>query len=430
MTCGHKVYGPLVATTMILYALQLSFQLADLPEHPYPYVVQTRQMALVTALTVLLIQVMQLSKCHKRHLMFARLAMWLMLINTIVRWGYKLRTSQEENLRGIVSRWDSMSVFLGAAFFITESYFFVTPDDTFFQYVFFCLAMFAGIPLFLAIPYWVRETTSFDTTSLVQSALWCLEAYGQTTTAKADVLIKHLGNGDVVIAFNGTREENLNQDMKLNIKVKGSTYPLGWLSPDLIELTRGIEPNVHAGYLEAFTYVRERCHDAIRDKTTLPPGAVDGYLLKKAPPKYPSRIIITGHSLGGGLAVLAALSLSASLPPSERWRIRVHTFGAPSVGDALFVNLYSACVADSTRVAHPYDPIPRAFSSQFVHVPRMYHVTSDIIDSREAHKIVNYIKALENESAAFVSSTKPVAGTLLAGGLVLGAKAVYNTLFV
>jgi hypothetical protein len=356
--------------------------------------------------------------------------MWLMIINTTVRWGYRLRTSPEENLRGIMSRWDSMSVFLSSAFFITESYFFATPDDTFFQYVFFSLAMFAGIPLFLAIPYWIRGRPSFDTTSLIQSARWCLEAYGQTTGAKADVLIKYLENGEVVIAFNGTREDKLGEDMRLNAKVKGATYPTEWLSQDMVELVRGKEPNVHAGYLEAFAYVRERCHDAIRDKTTLPPGALEGYLLGTFRPKYPSRIVITGHSLGGGLAVLAALSLSASVPPSERWRIQVHTFGAPSVGDALFVQLYSTCVTNSTRVAHPYDPVPRAFSSQFVHVPRMYHITSDTIEPREAHKITNYIDALQNESAVLMSSTKPVAGTLLAGGLVLGAKAVYNTLFV
>lgn len=47
------------------------------------------------------------------------------------------------------------------------------------------------------------------------------------------------------------------------------------------------------------------------------------------------RIWLTGHSLGGALATLAARRLPASLKPYA-----VHTFGQPRVGDAVFARKY------------------------------------------------------------------------------------------
>lgn len=46
------------------------------------------------------------------------------------------------------------------------------------------------------------------------------------------------------------------------------------------------------------------------------------------------RLVLTGHSLGGGVAVLAALRLLAELPPSLHDTVRVIGFATPPVGNA------------------------------------------------------------------------------------------------
>lgn len=71
---------------------------------------------------------------------------------------------------------------------------------------------------------------------------------------------------------------------------------------------------------------------------------------------YPSTpLYITGHSLGGSLAVLAAahLEYNVSLPVTG-----VYTFGEPRVGNAAFRSFYNQGVHVSWRVTHHKDPVP------------------------------------------------------------------------
>ena len=70
---------------------------------------------------------------------------------------------------------------------------------------------------------------------------------------------------------------------------------------------------------------------------------------------YPSySFVVTGHSLGGALASLAAVSLvhQKVLPSS---RLSLYTFGEPRVGDKEFVYNFNRLVNNSWRVVHSRD---------------------------------------------------------------------------
>jgi triacylglycerol lipase len=67
-------------------------------------------------------------------------------------------------------------------------------------------------------------------------------------------------------------------------------------------------------------------------------------------------IWITGHSLGGALAHLAALTLTTQHQPIQG----IYTFGAPRVGDEAFATRYNAMLHSKTlRLVNHQDMVPR-----------------------------------------------------------------------
>ena len=67
------------------------------------------------------------------------------------------------------------------------------------------------------------------------------------------------------------------------------------------------------------------------------------------------KIYITGHSLGGALAILAALELNYQKLKPEL----VVTFGQPRVGNAAFAACYNELLGDRTiHVINAADPVP------------------------------------------------------------------------
>jgi len=76
-------------------------------------------------------------------------------------------------------------------------------------------------------------------------------------------------------------------------------------------------------------------------------------LLDRLPEGKP--LFITGHSLGGALAALAALDIAAN---RKNARPLVYTYGAPRVGDPKFVRAYNRSVPVSFRVQNEFDVVP------------------------------------------------------------------------
>merc|ERR1712224_789396 len=69
----------------------------------------------------------------------------------------------------------------------------------------------------------------------------------------------------------------------------------------------------------------------------------------------PVLALVTGHSLGGALATLAAYDFTVFLG----YTTRSVTFGCPRVGDADFVIAYGTAVPETARFVNKLDPICR-----------------------------------------------------------------------
>jgi pimeloyl-ACP methyl ester carboxylesterase len=158
---------------------------------------------------------------------------------------------------------------------------------------------------------------------------------------------------------------------------------------------------VHAGFLDSWRELRGDTFAALADIA----NARFSRKGKNKDARLP--VVVTGHSLGGALATLAAFELAASgyetsrtsgstsvsprnvdgvekgetpppppPPPRERAFVAgVRTFGSPRVGDILFAAAYRAVLGDRTwRVTHAHDVVP----SVPVRMMGFHHVPTEV----------------------------------------------------
>ncbi|MBI3435693.1 MAG: lipase family protein [Proteobacteria bacterium] len=98
------------------------------------------------------------------------------------------------------------------------------------------------------------------------------------------------------------------------------------------------------------------------------PNTVPAANAASAPP-----IFVTGHSLGGALAVLTAEKIDQQFPGAVR---AVYTYGMPRAGNAAFASAYNQALGARTlRLAHGDDVVPTVAPSMlgFHHVGRYLH---------------------------------------------------------
>ena len=107
----------------------------------------------------------------------------------------------------------------------------------------------------------------------------------------------------------------------------------------LVEEANGDRCEVHAGFLDAYESIVNALSDRLR-----------AIVVGDRP------VFITGHSLGGALAVLCALELK-----HQKFNIaQVYTFGQPRVGNAAFARLCDWTLAGNYfRVVYQEDIVPR-----------------------------------------------------------------------
>ncbi len=118
---------------------------------------------------------------------------------------------------------------------------------------------------------------------------------------------------------------------------------------------------VHRGFYHTYLELREQVL-----------AAVDGHL--EAHPTAAATIHVTGHSMGGALAVFASLELvhTLGLRPTK-----LYTFGQPRIGNDAFRTFVQGSLAAAScahfRVTHHRDPIPHLPPQQplgFRHEPQ------------------------------------------------------------
>jgi pimeloyl-ACP methyl ester carboxylesterase len=149
---------------------------------------------------------------------------------------------------------------------------------------------------------------------VARAAAWSAAAYQHSTFGQGAChgLVSRDG-GQVVLAFRGT------------------TDATDWLA-DLSFVPKWTDMGyVHAGFFDALWDVWP---------------AVLGQLIRA----NTDRVLITGHSLGGALACLAARLLH-----ERNWPVKCVTFGQPRVGDQHYTSTYPAPLL---RVVNEGDPVP------------------------------------------------------------------------
>lgn len=127
----------------------------------------------------------------------------------------------------------------------------------------------------------------------------------------------------IIVSFRGTKSDT---DWVADALVTQKPYPFTANSG-----------NVHNGFLSIY----ESCRDTIMDTLS----QLSSY----------KTLLITGHSLGGALAVLHMLDARVNISFSH---YELYNFGAPKVGDRAFCNYYKIQVANSFRLVNLFDIVP------------------------------------------------------------------------
>jgi triacylglycerol lipase len=115
---------------------------------------------------------------------------------------------------------------------------------------------------------------------------------------------------------------------------------------------------VHAGFQDVYELVRK---SIAANLTTAAAGC--------------DQILITGHSLGGALAALAAPDLFRNMPPNTI-EPRLITFAAPRVGLPDFVAAFNAAIESCFRVVNFLDIVPYVPPTPYAHVGAQITVDS------------------------------------------------------
>ncbi|KAJ7764326.1 alpha/beta-hydrolase [Mycena metata] len=138
---------------------------------------------------------------------------------------------------------------------------------------------------------------------------------------------------EIVVAFRGTfslRETLIDTQVEL----------VPFISPGLPELPN---VNVHRGFLGAYNDVALEILSTVKAQLA----------------QFPHyRLLLTGHSLGGAIAALAAVSLKNASPHAV---ISLYTFGQPRAGNPAFATYVEDMIDASNifRTIHTVDGIPR-----------------------------------------------------------------------
>lgn len=139
-------------------------------------------------------------------------------------------------------------------------------------------------------------------------------------TPLVHAIVSPLEGGGTILAFRGTQE------------------PRDFITDAQCWMDYLVESQdwVHHGFATAFRSMRDELLDFVISKPAEP-------------------IFVTGHSLGGALAMLAANYLRHNLRVGA-----VYTFGGPRVGDATWAMCYDAALGDRTfRFVNEEDIVPR-----------------------------------------------------------------------
>jgi HPt (histidine-containing phosphotransfer) domain-containing protein len=140
---------------------------------------------------------------------------------------------------------------------------------------------------------------------------------------------------------------------KLMIAFRGSESTADWVANANVHGERwpykggNSRTQVHKGFLGQYASQRQNLIDRVKQYLN---GQVKGF------PKI-SNLIVTGHSLGGALATLAAYDLQTTFPKAE---VDMYNFGAPPVSThgSNFADQFSRTIKHTANYIWQKDPVP------------------------------------------------------------------------
>jgi hypothetical protein len=156
--------------------------------------------------------------------------------------------------------------------------------------------------------------------------------------------------------------DNANGKRAINVVWRGTDNWIGWVADgkfDQTALPWG-GGHVHQGFLDAFVNVSAEMRSVVKRAVAFCPSC---------------DVAVSGHSLGGALAVLAATDLALRFADRD---VSLWTFGGPRVGDPTFVKWFVnlAASANMTVQRHvwetdlvPHVPALSWLGTQYAHVP-------------------------------------------------------------
>ncbi len=155
-------------------------------------------------------------------------------------------------------------------------------------------------------------------------------------------------------------------------------------------------PKVHGGFLKAYNQVRDELWDIVKP-LVIPEGA------------QTRALFFTGHSLGGGLSVIAAFDFARritqnfALPPA----ISCTTWACPRVGNYSFCRRFARLIPNAKRWVLASDMIPKTPPRLFKHTYQGYHhVGTELLLDLTGNLIVSptYIELLVLHGARSLNS--------------------------
>ncbi len=122
--------------------------------------------------------------------------------------------------------------------------------------------------------------------------------------------------------------------------------------------------------------------------------------IKSIDPKIP--LLIAGHSLGSGLATLAAMDV-ALLYPKLQPNLQLYAYAGPRVGDRTFIEAHSNLIPNHYRIVNLADTIPllpmsRQLNAEFVHGGEQWSFLSYQGDIMPNHVVETYRTAIAQET--------------------------------
>lgn len=136
----------------------------------------------------------------------------------------------------------------------------------------------------------------------------------------------------IILAFRGTLPPDLPKDLSEFLKILDD-----WINDARVPLVPGYGGKVHKGFAGSIENLWAELEPKVRER------AAAG-----------KPILVTGHSKGGAMAMLAAVRLAdAGLSPAA-----VVTYAAPRVGNGEFAGHYQATIAEHWRFENRDDIVP------------------------------------------------------------------------